>query len=83
MKHELLYMNGGFYLDANYMTLRPHSLDTWRTYKAMFVIHYEPRQRLERYSGLIGCVKNFKNFERVVHHSVIGSRDYYSHEASI
>jgi hypothetical protein len=46
MKHELLYRNGGFYLDANYMTLRPHSLDTWRTYKAMYVSHYEPRQRL-------------------------------------
>jgi hypothetical protein len=78
IRHEVVYLYGGFYLDTNYMLFGNRPLDRLLTYSVVSGADYIPFMRCSRASAFFGASKNSPHMVRLMDHRTLSSRNYFS-----
>lgn len=83
IRHEAVYLHGGFYLDTNYMLFGDRALDKFLTYSFVAGTEYAPLTRADRNSGFFGASKHNPHIERLINRRALSSRNYFSKKANV
>ena len=83
MRLEIVYRNGGFYVDTNYHIFKNLTFDDWLTFKAVMPGQIVPIYKFARDNGFFGCIQGLPNIQRLLDHRAISLRTLFSWEANL